>query len=303
LSSPKVAILLCSYQGEHYLSEQLQSFAVQTFNNWHVWASDDRSKDNTCRILEDYRNKWEGKLSLISGQGKGFVVNFLSATCRKEIQADYYAYSDQDDIWEADKLERAVRWLRSIPDNVPTLYCSRTCFVDADNNEIGLSPLFSKPPSFLNALVQSIAGGNTMVFNNATRELLRQSGEKIPVARHDWWTYLVVTGCGGQVFYDPYPSLRYRQHNNNLIGMSRCVDRIILTLHGCFRTMVDNNIQSLKTLENRLISRNQEVLDRFVRAREMSLLPRLKELYKIGVYRQSLLENLGFIMLSALKKV
>jgi len=94
---------------------------------------------------------------LLSGQNitpaEGFVANFLSLTCKASIEADYYAYSDQDDVWESDKLERAVRWLQTVPENIPALYCSRTRLVDAENNEIGLSPLFSKPPSFANALI------------------------------------------------------------------------------------------------------------------------------------------------------
>ncbi len=205
---PEVAILLCTYNGQRYLSDQLDSVAAQTYPNWVVRVSDDGSQDDTLSILTEYRSKWpNGRLSIAQGPAKGFVANFLSLTCNADIQADYYAFCDQDDVWEADKLQRAVDWLQGVPEGVPALYCSRTQLVDADNNSIGFSPLFSKPPSFANALTQNVASGNTMVFNHAACALLREGGKDVEVVAHDWWLYLLVSGVGGKVFYDTYPSL------------------------------------------------------------------------------------------------
>ncbi|GHU36350.1 glycosyl transferase family 2 [Betaproteobacteria bacterium] len=265
------------------------------------------SKDDTCAILKRYREEWGERLSLLAGPGKGFAANYLSLTCKSDIQANYYAYADQDDIWEADKLERSIRWLKSIPEDVPALYCSRTRLIDADGKQIGFSPLFSKPPGFLNALVQNIGGGNTMVFNNAARELLRLAGEEISAITHDWWAYQVVTGCGGRVFYDSYPSLRYRQHADNLVGMnnkwsSRFV-RIRMMFQGRFKKWNDDHIKALLKLENKLTPKNREILHRFALTREKSLLPRLVGLAKLGIYRQTLLGNLGLIIAAIFKKI
>lgn len=264
-AQPKVAILLCTYHGQHYLADQLSSFAGQSHTNWEVWASDDGSEDDTHAILEAYQRQWpQGRLSMHFGPAEGFAANFLSLTCKADIHADYYAYSDQDDIWESNKLSRAVEWLKTIPESVPALYCSRTRLVDANNREIGLSPLFSKPPSFANALIQSLAGGNTMVFNNAARNLLREAGENVPVVTHDWWAYMVVTGCGGQVFYDAEPELRYRQHDGNLVGMnatwSARLKRIQMLWEGRFQRWNDCNIAALRTLSHRLTLENLEIL-------------------------------------------
>ena len=79
---------------------------------------------------------------------------------RPEIQARAYAYADQDDVWDPDKLERARRWLDTVDPAVAALYCSRTRLIDAAGRDAGLSPLFSRPPSFANALAQNIAGGS-----------------------------------------------------------------------------------------------------------------------------------------------
>ena len=298
---PKVAILLCTYHGQRYLAEQLDSFADQTHLNWEVWASDDGSEDDTHAILEAYRQKWPtGRLSIHSGPGEGFAANFLSLTCKATIEADYYAYSDQDDVWDSDKLDRAVRWLQTIPDNIPALYCSRTRLVDAENNEIGLSPLFSKSPSFANALMQNIGGGNTMVFNNSARALLRETEGNSPIVSHDWWAYMLITGCGGKVFYDDKPTLRYRLHAANLVGAnfswSARLQRIRMLWHGRFRNWNDSNIAVLRKLVNKLTPENRITLERFAKAREMSLVFRLINLKRSGIHRQTLLGNLGLIV-------
>lgn len=305
---PKVAILLCTHQGQDYLNEQLDSIGCQTHTNWQVWASDDDSADDTRVILDAYKQTWRaGQLSIQDGPVAGFAANFLSLTCKADIDADYFAFADQDDIWDPDKLERAVAWLDTIAAHTPALYCSRTRLVDAQNKEIGLSPLFSKPPGFGNSLVQNIGGGNTMVFNNAARALLREAGEDVPVVAHDWWVYMVIVGCGGKVLYDPYPSLRYRQHHDNLVGanaswLSRLV-RMRMLWRGRFRNWIDRNIQALGPLHNRLTPENQDILERFAKAREMRLIPRLFQLKRIGIYRQSMLGNLGLIAAAVLRKI
>ena len=308
VTSGRVAILLCTYHGQHYLAEQLDSFAAQTHTNWEVWASDDGSEDDTHSILEDYQSRWDaGRLSIHFGPAEGFAANFLSLTCNASIDADFYAYSDQDDVWEADKLARAVQWLQRVPSDVPALYCSRTRLVDADNKEIGVSPLFTKKPSFANALMQNIGGGNTMVFNKAARKLLREAGENKSVITHDWWAYMVVTGCGGRVFYDSKPTLRYRQHGGNLVGTNSNwaarLKRIRMLFQGRFKHWNDCNISALLTLEHRLTPENREILRRFADARGRGLIPRLIHLKRSGIYRQTLLGNIGLVAAAILGKI
>jgi glycosyltransferase involved in cell wall biosynthesis len=305
---PKVAILLCTYHGQHYLAGQLDSFAGQSYRNWEVWASDDGSQDDTHAILEAYQARWgDARFSIHSGPAQGFAANFLSLTCRADIEASYYAYSDQDDIWEADKLQRAMEWLRGVPADVPALYCSRARLVDADNRHMGFSPLFAKAPSFANSLMQSIGGGNTMVFNDATRALLREAGDDVEVVSHDCWAYMVVSGCGGKIFYDAYPSLRYRQHAANAVGTNAGwearVSRVRRLWNGWFRQWNGRNIVALQRLRHRLTDQNREVLDRFVNARNSSLLPRLINFKRAGICRQSALGNLALFAAAVFNKI
>ena len=145
----RVAILLCTYNGARFLAQQLDSIAAQTHGDWVVWASDDGSSDETVAILEAYRARWEpGRLLISRGPGKGFVAHFLALTCRADVVAGHYAYADQDDIWDKDKLARAVAWLLTESQDMPALYCARTRTIDANNNETGFSPAFTRPPGF-----------------------------------------------------------------------------------------------------------------------------------------------------------
>ena len=101
---------------------------------------------------------------------------------------------------------------------MPALYCSRTKLIDKFGKFMGYSPLFKKNPCFQNALVQSLAGGNTMLFNNETKKLLDQIDISKGIVSHDWLTYLLVSCKDGYIFYDSNAYLSYRQHEKNLIG-------------------------------------------------------------------------------------
>jgi len=294
----QVAILLATYNGQNYLAEQLDSYVRQTHRNWVVWASDDGSTDGTKKIFNNYSNQvGNDRLIMLRGPQKGFSANFLSLVCDPQITADVYAYSDQDDIWNTGKLERAVAYLQTVPTKIPAIYCSRTEYVDENDVHIGFSQAYAKSPSFANALVQNIASGNTMVFNQAARSLLQKAGANLNISLHDWWTYMVVTGCGGQIYFDQNPSVRYRQHDNNLWGMNtgwgnRFV-RIQKLFEGRFKGWNEQHLKGLNTIYDQLTPDNRRILGQFTLARESWALARLSYLKKSGVYRQTLLDNLG----------
>lgn len=305
---PKVAILLCTYNGAGFLGEQLDSIEDQTHANWEVWASDDGSTDDTLAQLADRRAQWpEGCLHVVAGPQRGFAANFLSLACRPEIEADYFAFCDQDDVWEADKLKRAVDWIKSVPADVPALYCARTRLVDAEGREIGLSPLFTREPGFGNALVQNIGGGNTMLFNVAARNLLRMAGPDVQAVAHDWWAYILVSGCGGRVHYDAYPAIRYRQHGGNLIGRNSGwrarLMRVSMLFKGRFRGWNERNLDALSSVNCPLTQESRTLVARFAELRRESALPALVGLRKSGIYRQTLLGNLGLAAAALLRKL
>ena len=303
-----VAILLGTFQGQDFLAQQLDSIQAQTHTDWVLWASDDRSSDATLRILRSYQEKWgKNRFSIEAGPGRGFRANFLSLACNAAIQADYFAFCDQDDLWYPDKLATAIAWLAAVPAQVPALYCARTSLIDETDREIGLSPLFPRPPIFENAIVQSIAGANTMVLNQAARALLVEGGPDVDVQTHDWWAYILVTGCAGKVFYDATPKVGYRQHGKNLVGSNASwlgrFQRFRRILLGQFITMNERNIVALQRMLPRLTPRSRHVLDAFSHARKDWLIPRVLGIKRSGVYCQTWYSNLALIAATVLKKL
>lgn len=304
----RVAILLSTYNGAAFLREQLDSLIGQTYENWVIHASDDGSSDETLEILAAYQKELgTDRLVIWEGPRRGFSANFLSLLKRPTLDASFFAYCDQDDVWESDKLEQAMLWCQPIPSSQPALYCSRTQLIDEDGHPIGLSPLFSATPTFRNALVQSIAGGNTMLFNVATRNLLMKTRDEDHIISHDWWTYLVVAGCGGAIFYDANPSIGYRQHGKNLIGSNASftdrLTRLRKMMAGTFRTWNDANLHAMKPLQPYLSADSQQALALFAQARQSNLFKRMILILRSGVYRQTLLGNLGLTAAAILQRL
>jgi len=308
MPSGSVAILLCTLNGARFLPLQLASFESQDVADWRLFVSDDGSDDATPTLLAEFQKKHGAcRVKLRRGPGRGFVANFLSTICDPALTSDYYALSDQDDVWAAHKLSRARSFLMNAPSDVPVLYCSRTCLIDEQGVEIGLSPLFKKPPHFRNALTQSIAGGNTMVFNEKARQVLMQAGPDVKTAAHDWWVYLTTTAVGGKVFYDPVPTVSYRVHSRNLIGSNRSfvsqISRAGMLWQGRFKSWSDLNIRALERIENSMTEENRKTFDLFRRSRKLSPLPRAYGLIRSGVYRQTLLGNIGLLAAALVGKI
>lgn len=297
LSTKRVAVLLCTYNGGKYLQEQLESISQQTHPVIDIYASDDGSNDATHRILEAFKPRWtKGDFVIYQGPCNGFCDNFMSLVFDQNIHADYYGYADQDDIWEADKIEASLNRLSQLDQTKPLLYCSRTCLIDEKGNKLGYSSLFQKKPSFANALVQSIGGGNTMMMNQAARNILMDTAGCRFVS-HDWWTYMLVSGADGEVFYDPYPSVKYRQHAGNVVSGNMSFKarlfRIKMLFAGRFHAWNDTHMESLAQVRHLITEKNQKTLDDFMRARDNPLFKRVFYYLRSRVYRQTLLGNIG----------
>ncbi len=307
-AAPLVAILMGTMNGARFLPEQLDSLEAQTHQNWLLIASDDGSTDDTLRILKAYQAKWPTeKLIIKEGPKRGFCANFLSMACDSNIKADYYAFCDQDDVWLLNKLKIAIQNIQENQEkDMPYVYCGRTIYVNKIRKIIGHSPLFVFPRTFRNALVQSIAGGNTMMFNCATKTLL----EKVSVVEHtshDWFLYQVVTGVGGKVFYDPVPQLLYRQHKEALSGenqsFSAKIERLRMVLSGDFSRFITKNIYALNQCKFLFNVSNVESQELFEKMRASKLKDRLRLLEVAGLYRQTWRGTLILIIAAIFKKI
>jgi glycosyltransferase involved in cell wall biosynthesis len=303
-----VAILMCTYNGAQYLEAQLASVLRQTHTDWSLWVSDDGSTDETLVILEKFFRRLKQPFFLVQGHCRGAAGNFVSLIQRENIEADYFSFCDQDDVWPPDKLERALKWHDGLSAEVPNLYGGRTRLVDSDSNVIGYSPLFSRKPSFSNALVQSVMGGNTMLMNRAARALWLKTPRDADIVSHDWWSYILVSGASGNVHYATVPVLDYRQHDANVFGANtgwraRLI-RLWMLANGNFREWTDKLTGVLEKIQNDVLTpENREVFQDFQQVHSDRVLARLKGARKSAVHRQTGAENLGLWLAVLLKKI
>lgn len=303
-----VVILLCTYNGERFLPMQLASYEAQDFADWRLIVSDDGSKDGTLALLDKFKKKHgEERVAIRRGPCQGFVANFLSLICDPAIESDYYALSDQDDIWDANKLSRARQFLMNAPADEPVVYCARTRLIDDDGVEIGMSRFYRKTPHFRNALAQSLAGGNTMVLNEKMRQLLMRAGADVKVASHDWWIYMTITAVDGLVLYDSVPTVSYRMHARNVIGSNETTAakmlRARLLWQGRFKSWADMNVAALERIESLMTDENRKTFELFRRCRKQSVVPRVCGLIRSRIYRQSLGGDFGLFAAALFGKI
>ncbi len=306
---PRVQILMATFNGARFLEEQLASIAAQTVPTIDMLVSDDGSTDGTMGILRDWQGRWsKGAFEIIAGPRTGFADNFRHLILNAPAHVEHVAFSDQDDVWDPDKLEVAIATLRELPADRPALYGSRTRLIDAEGRHIGYSPLFKRPPGFGNALVQSLVGGNTIVFNRAGFALMRESSRRTTFLMHDWWAYLIVSGAGGTVHYDPVPRIGYRQHEGNAVGgaigwLGR-PRRLMELLGGKFARWTDQNLQSIQLCRDMLSDEPLARLRDFKLFRDPPLDgAKLARLRGGGTYRQSIAGSVAAAIAAAFRLV
>ena len=214
---PTIAVLLSTYNGERYLREQLDSVLAQDGVDITLLARDDGSKDGTVSILQGYAAH-HANVILLQEENAGAEESFnrLCAYANENIQADYYAFCDQDDVWDADKLSVATKALARYEKEKPSLYFSNLRMVDSELNYIRnlFQPDEVKATKDM-ALLQIFTYGCTCVFNR--RALECYCSVERNQTFHDNWVY-VLCAYLGHVCYDPIPHISYRQHGTNLSG-------------------------------------------------------------------------------------
>lgn len=290
--TPSVAILMCTYNGELYLKEQLDSIQNQDYQDWILYVSDDGSNDQTLPILKSYQNQWgKHKLYILKGPRQGFQKNFMSLITSKKIHAEFYVLCDQDDVWLPKKITAAVTYLQNQDPSRSQLYCGRTSYVNKKLKFIQHSDLFLRPTSFHNAIVQSIAGGNTMAYNNALKKI-PSLFPGVRIISHDWWLYILCELSGGVTYYDVNSYILYRQHEGSLIGANTTVlakvKRLYMLLSGKFIQYNDCHYEAFNTISLKIAnSTHINLIDRFYSDRHKDLKTRLRMIRGLKVYRQT----------------
>lgn len=133
-----ISVALCTYNGEKYLKQQLDSILSQTMAVDEIVVCDDCSTDSTCEIISSYVDKYPHIKMIRNDVNVGFANNFEKAVliCRGE----YIFLSDQDDIWHPKKVKRFIDYMQN--NNCYGAF-SNADFIDGENNPLDGS-LFEK---------------------------------------------------------------------------------------------------------------------------------------------------------------
>lgn len=210
----KIGVLMATYNGAKYLREQIDSLLRQKGVNIEILVRDDGSKDDTLQILEEYKAK--GLLNWYQNGHKNVQKGFLDL-CKNAPMADFYAFCDQDDVWDDDKLLIAVNALSHKPQDKPSLYYCGQRLVDENLNLLSVHKVSDKRSPHTNFLISNIAGCTT-VFNKTLLNAINSCNPDF-ILMHDSWVFKVCIALGGNYVVDPEPHLNYRQHGNNTVGL------------------------------------------------------------------------------------
>lgn len=298
----KVQVLLSAYNGERYISEQIQSILNQTHPSISILIRDDGSTDQTIQVLEQLIKLHPNKIKLIKGTNVGVVSSFFELLRAADPEADYYCFCDQDDVWLDHKVEHAIARLdSSIYMEVPAMVFTSTYLTDDKLNRKGAWPKPpTREPSFFNALYENIAIGATITMNQSARNLFinSKSVDSQKVLMHDWWFYLLVSAFG-TVIYDNTPSMLYRQHSNNVVGGSNSIVGKLKSKWASFKRHIGKDLlhkqanEFYRIYSSRLNEQKKKQLEFFLSPRPR-FSDKLRYVRRSRLYRQSKAESLLF---------
>jgi hypothetical protein len=242
-----------------------------------------------------------GERRCVSPSGGGcqhITRSFLTLLreARKDAAA-FFAFSDQDDVWLPEKLERGIAGLEAVPPGQPALYCAQRIIVDSALMRTGEPGPLRRKPGFPAALTQNIAPGCTMMLNRAAADLILAS-DPPDTLWHDWWCYVIVAAAGGRVLADSDATVLYRQHGNNRVGEPRSWWRrgIAALRRGPrpFMRLLREHVATLEARPDLLPDETRATLTVIVTGLNGGLRARLRALRLAGFVRQTWLETLVF---------
>lgn len=269
-----VAVLLSTYNGAKFLPDLLKSMESQKFNKFDLIIRDDGSSDNTLEIVQKFIENNKISIELISSNGNlGKPELSLSSSFfnllefAKKRKYSYFLFSDQDDIWYEEKIEKLLHKIRieEQRNSSPMLVHSDLEVVDAAANQIspslwrwiGINPMNN---STSRLLFQNTVTGCSVIFNKALAEKIKAGPN---IFYHDWRIALVASMFGKIVPLD-IPLMKYRQHGTNVSGAGGQKKNIFSKIINFFKINDEialKTIRSLNKIVENAIMESQELLN------------------------------------------
>lgn len=312
----KVILITSTYNGAAYLPALLDSIAAQTYSNIELYVRDDGSKDNSVEILQQYQKSFpEGKkIVLINVFDNDWSNKGSHQSYRYLIQnlgdADYYLFCDQDDVWDTDKVERAVSSMEKYNASLPVLYIHNYYVC---NNTLQVEHTLPERPSIDSKEMTRISLAHVIMtgtwagvgmaqgFNRTLKKLAFNTGEITPSVAVDCWISWVVAGMNGALIYDNKPLAYYRRHpgtfsSGDANGLLRYRDWLKHMKRHCDN--ITNGIHDYHRLYGNMVSKDRADFLALFDSRKQ-----LKKLFYPRRLRTSLLEEAAFRILILIGKI
>ncbi|MGQ7677592.1 glycosyltransferase family 2 protein [Streptococcus suis] len=303
----KVNILMSTYNGQQFLAEQIRSIQEQSYTDWTLFIRDDGSSDNSKEILKDFERQ-DSRIHLIDSDKSdnlGVIKSFHKLV--NHDRADYYFFSDQDDVWLPNKLELSLNEAQNYPANLPLMVYMDLKVVNQDLEIMTESMVKSQSHHANTELVQeltenTVTGGVAMI-NHTLAEMWQETDD---ILMHDWYLALLASAFGNLVFIDQ-PGELYRQHSDNVLGARTLSKRFKKWIrpHILFVVYWDliknSQKQAQHLLQMPLSQSNRELIEAFVTIMDKPMLERFRILRKYGLRKNKTFHTLVFTTLIVTK--
>ena len=230
MENKKIDILMATYNGEKYLSEQIDSILSQTYSNFNLYIADDASSDNTVNILMEYEKK-DARIKVFFNKKNIGSTNTFKFLLTK-VKSEYYMLCDQDDIWNNNKIE--LSYAKIVEKNADLIF---TDLEVVDENSNIMFSSFNRLKGYIKKIkrtensdknllmvyLYNVVTGCTIISKKIyIKKILEFEGNKDII--HDHFIALIVA-AKGKICYMDTPTIKYRQHINNQIGVKKYTDK------------------------------------------------------------------------------
>lgn len=305
----KVNILMATYNGEKFLAQQIESIQKQTFKEWNLLIRDDGSSDKTCDIIRNFTAK-DSRIRFINENehhNLGVIKSFFTLV-NYEV-ADFYFFSDQDDVWLPEKLSVSLEAAKHKASDVPLLVYTDLKVVNQELNILQDSMIRAQShhanTTLLPELTENTVTGGTMMINHALAEKWFTPND---ILMHDWFLALLAASLG-EIIYLDLPTQLYRQHDNNVLGARTMDKRFKILREGpksiftrYWKLIHDSQKQASLIVDKYgdiMTANDLELIKCFIKIDKQPFMTRLRWLWKYGYSKNQLKHQVVFKWLIA----
>ncbi|AYZ24057.1 TPA: glycosyltransferase family 2 protein [Streptococcus agalactiae] len=305
----KVNILMATYNGEKFLAQQIESIQKQTFKEWNLLIRDDGSSDKTCDIIRNFTAK-DSRIRFINENehhNLGVIKSFFMLV-NYEV-ADFYFFSDQDDVWLPEKLSVSLEAAKHKASDVPLLVYTDLKVVNQELNILQDSMIRAQShhanTTLLPELTENTVTGGTMMINHALAEKWFTPND---ILMHDWFLALLAASLG-EIIYLDLPTQLYRQHDNNVLGARTMDKRFKILREGpksiftrYWKLIHDSQKQASLIVDKYgdiMTANDLELIKCFIKIDKQPFMTRLRWLWKYGYSKNQFKHQVVFKWLIA----